>query len=203
MKKENIDLVEIGKRMKMVRARLRKTQAAMSDDLGISLSHYSKLEVGIGGMSHGLIYTFCNTFNVDQTWFIYGQGEMPKTISAPSPHPGKNSGVISGSDDKNLAKIIELVQDERVLKLTAQIARATQISQLRAMTILIRELLKNPNKLDRGNVDEDEDEDEKSNENSNTNANANENENEDKSEDKKDSQDEDTAVKDSEEPTEN
>ena len=53
-KHDAFNLKEIGARLRTLRAYQRKTQSSMAKDLGISLSHYSKLEIGIGGMSHGL-----------------------------------------------------------------------------------------------------------------------------------------------------
>ena len=142
MKRDDYDLVAIGQRMKLVRARLRKTQALMAQDLGVSLSHYSKLEVGIGGMSHGLIYTFCRLFGVEQDWFCYGQGELTEPIDpALSEEENKNQRGNDKLTDEVLEKIIELAQNEANNKLAEQIASATQIPKVRALSILIREKL--------------------------------------------------------------
>ncbi len=142
MKRDDYDLVAIGQRMKLVRARLRKTQALMAQDLGVSLSHYSKLEVGIGGMSHGLVYTFCRLFGVDQDWFCYGQGDEPVPIDPANAEEAEKN--LKGHDritDENLEKIIELAQNDTTNKLADQIANATQIPKIRALAILIREKL--------------------------------------------------------------
>ena len=142
MKRDDYDLVAIGQRMKLVRARLRKTQALMAQDLGVSLSHYSKLEVGIGGMSHGLVYTFCRLFGVDQDWFCYGQGEEPIPIDPAIAEEAEKSQ--KGNDritDENLEKIIELAQNDAINKLAEQFASATQTPKVRALAILIREKL--------------------------------------------------------------
>ena len=142
MKRDDYDLVAIGQRMKLVRARLRKTQALMAQDLGVSLSHYSKLEVGIGGMSHGLVYTFCRLFGVDQDWFCYGQGETPDPIDpANAEEAAKNQKANDKITDETLEKIIELAQNDATNKLADQIASATQIPKVRALAILIREKL--------------------------------------------------------------
>ena len=142
MKRDDYDLVAIGQRMKLVRARLRKTQALMAQDLGVSLSHYSKLEVGIGGMSHGLIYTFCRLFGVSQDWFCFGQGETPDPIDpAISDEDEKNQKNNDRITDEILEKIIELAQNEATNELAKQIAIATQIPKVRALSILIREKL--------------------------------------------------------------
>ena len=143
MKRDDYDLVAIGQRMKLVRARLRKTQALMAQDLGVSLSHYSKLEVGIGGMSHGLVYTFCRLFGVDQDWFCYGQGDDPVDLIDPAvaEEAAKGQKANEKITDENLEKIIELAQNEATNKLADQIASATQIPKVRALAILIREKL--------------------------------------------------------------
>ena len=71
------NLPEIGKRLRTIRAYQRKTQSAMAKELGISLSHYSKLEIGIGGMSRGLAFALCRQFEVPEQWLLYGEGEQP------------------------------------------------------------------------------------------------------------------------------
>ncbi len=144
MKRDDYDLVAIGRRMKLVRARLRKTQALMAQDLGVSLSHYSKLEVGIGGMSHGLVYTFCRLFGVDQDWFCYGQGgddQINPIDPALTEEAEKSQKGPDKITDENLEKIIELAQNDSINKLAEQIASATQTPKVRALSILIREKL--------------------------------------------------------------
>jgi len=145
MKKDDYDLVAIGQRMKIVRARLRKTQAMMASELGVSLSHYSKLEVGIGGMSHGLIYTFCRLFEIDQEWFLYGTGEEPVPVDpVNNPNRGNRLLVATGitgsvAVENNLERIIELTLDPQVNVLADQIAQAMQINKTRALAMLIKE----------------------------------------------------------------
>ena len=141
-KRTDLDLVAIGQRMKLVRARLRKTQANMARDLGVSLSHYSKLEVGIGGMSHGLIYTFCRLFNIDQDWFCYGQGGEPNPID-PAEDGGNSVARVPGinvSEDL-LIRIIEQAIAPNTSVLAEQIAKAAQIPKARAIALLIKEKL--------------------------------------------------------------
>ena len=142
-KRTDLDLVAIGQRMKLVRARLRKTQANMARDLGVSLSHYSKLEVGIGGMSHGLIYTFCRLFNIDQDWFCYGQGNDPTDLVDPAEDGGNTSARVPGiniSEDL-LIRIIEQAIAPNTSVLAEQIAKAAQIPKARAIALLIKEKL--------------------------------------------------------------
>lgn len=140
---ENLDLVAIGQRMKLIRARLRKTQAMMSSDLGVSLSHYSKLEVGLGGMSHGLIYTFCRLFDVNQDWFCFGVGDEPNPVDPAKEDANKPLKDLTAIDDSLLEKIIGHVLEKETYKLGEQIANATHIPLCRALTLLIREKIQN------------------------------------------------------------
>ncbi len=149
MKKEGFDLVAIGQRMKKVRARLHKTQADMAAALGVSLSHYSKLEVGIGGMSHGLIYTFCRSFNVAEEWFVDGIGEEPSNCIDPSQAAKQPQHATMLIDlETDLEKIFEFALSEKVDALATQIASATSTTKARALSMLVKELLINPDKAE-------------------------------------------------------
>ncbi len=142
-KRTDLDLVAIGQRMKLVRARLRKTQASMAHDLGVSLSHYSKLEVGIGGMSHGLIYTFCRLFNIDQDWFCYGQGGEPNPIDPAEDGANTTTTRLPGINvsEELLIRIIEQAIAPNTSVLAEQFSKAAQIPKARAIALLIKEKL--------------------------------------------------------------
>ncbi|MGI6353803.1 MAG: helix-turn-helix domain-containing protein [Lentisphaerae bacterium] len=149
MKKKNANnLAKIGARLKLVRSRLRKTQTAMAKDLGISLSHYSKLEVGIGGMSRGLIYTFCRLYNISEAWLVYGEGEPPDIIqdnpaSAREPVTETIKRLKNPSDDHAIiAKIITLSEDQDINRLAVDIAKTIDIPLNRAIALLISEKLR-------------------------------------------------------------
>lgn len=148
MKKDGFDLEAIGQRMKLVRARLHKTQADMASALGVSLSHYSKLEVGIGGMSHGLIYTFCRSFNVDENWFVDGVGDEPTNCVDPTELSKQPQHATMTLDlETDLERIFDFALSERVDTLASQIAAATSTSKARAISMLVKELLMNPEKM--------------------------------------------------------
>ncbi|MBR0458037.1 MAG: helix-turn-helix transcriptional regulator [Victivallales bacterium] len=139
--KDTLDLQAIGKRMKMVRAALRKTQSTMARDLEVSLSHYSKLEIGLGGMSHGLLYTFCRTFGVDEKWFVNGTGEMPSHFIDPEKNGTRGSYTPESVQDERLERIVGMVMDPKNQSLGAKIASTLEISQVKAMTILVKGIL--------------------------------------------------------------
>ena len=144
-KKSANNLTDIGARLKMIRTRLRKTQTAMAKDLGISLSHYSKLEVGIGGMSRGLIYTFCRLYNINEAWLVYGEGTPPEVIQ--NNNAGARDSVNetirrlkNPSDDHAvIEKIISLADDPDINRLAVEIAKTIDIPLNRAIALLISE----------------------------------------------------------------
>ena len=171
-KNENYNLIEIGSRLKLIRARQRKTQAKMAQELGISLSHYSKLEVGIGGMSHGLIYAICRQFSIPEEWLVYGEGETPdfsyvvmpprptnlldplqsmqpmqamqmQAMQPPVQRPSMNQRLLN-EDDELLEKAVALMQNENLKNVASNIAKSMNMSLVRAMTMLVREKLRKP-----------------------------------------------------------
>ena len=131
----DFDLKAIGLRMKTVRTRLHKTQADMAQVLEISLSHYSKLEVGIGGISHGLIHKFCTAFNVDQPWFVYGQGSAPDSIVVAN----KNTANL---DPNTICRIVELVLNKDIQKMAENFSQQFKVDFPHSMAMMVSELLK-------------------------------------------------------------
>jgi len=132
---EDFDLKAIGSRMKKVRTRLHKTQAEMAQVLEISLSHYSKLEVGIGGISHGLIHKFCTAFNVDQPWFVYGKGNDPDCIIVSKPKT-------SELEHEAICQIVELVLNKDVQKMAETFSEQFKVDFIHSMAMMVKELLK-------------------------------------------------------------
>ncbi|MGI5925246.1 MAG: helix-turn-helix transcriptional regulator [Lentisphaerae bacterium] len=152
-KREAYNLSEIGARLKLIRARQRLTQAKMAQELGISLSHYSKLEVGIGGMSHGLIFALCRRFGINEAWLVYGEGEAPDfslvTDETSAAECSGNSGKKLLADDNSLAlveSIIILLENNGLRELAEKIAQAMAIPTTRALAMLVCEKLRNPEK---------------------------------------------------------
>ena len=140
------NLPEIGKRLRTIRAYQRKTQSAMAKELGISLSHYSKLEIGIGGMSRGLAFALCRQFEVPEQWLLYGEGEQPDLAAMTAKNVTKAAPVVQPvqtmSDDM-IVKIVEIVEQDDLKPLANQISSAMGISRSRAIAMLVKEKLRN------------------------------------------------------------
>ena len=140
------NLPEIGKRLRTIRAYQRKTQSAMAKELGISLSHYSKLEIGIGGMSRGLAFALCRQFEVPEQWLLYGEGEQPDLAAMTAKSTTKSSGSAPQTQlmtEDLIVKIIEIVEQDDIKPLANQIASAMGISRSRAIAMLVKEKLRN------------------------------------------------------------
>lgn len=152
-KREAYNLSEIGARLKLIRARQRLTQAKMAQELGISLSHYSKLEVGIGGMSHGLIFALCRRFGINEAWLVYGEGEAPDfslvtdDLETPAAERSGNNGRGPlAENDSLIESIVILLENNELRELAGQVAQAMDIPATRALAMLVREKLRNPEK---------------------------------------------------------
>lgn len=146
-KHEQYDLTEIGKRLRNLRAHQRKTQADMAEELGISLSHYSKLEIGVGGMSRGLALALCRQYNLSEDWLLYGIGEPPeicdiKVTSRAARVRAHAHSVSTILSDSILEKIITIVLEENVRPLAEQIASTMNIPITRAIAMLVKEQLR-------------------------------------------------------------
>lgn len=145
-KHENYDLQEIGTRLRLLRSHQRKTQSTMAKELGISLSHYSKLEIGIGGMSHGLALALCRQFSLPEDWLLYGSGPQPDLDNIkPMPRPATpktSTTANSGISDEQLITIMEIALQDNFKTLAEQVATTMNITLPRAMAILIREKLR-------------------------------------------------------------
>ena len=140
------NLPEIGKRLRTIRAYQRKTQSAMAKELGISLSHYSKLEIGIGGMSRGLAFALCRQFEVPEQWLLYGEGEQPDLAAMTAKSnakPATTAQPMQTVSDELIVRIVEIVEQDDIKPLASQIASAMNISRPRAIAMLVKEKLRN------------------------------------------------------------
>jgi len=150
-KHEQFDLTEIGKRLRNLRAHQRKTQSQMAKELGISLSHYSKLEIGIGGMSHGLALALCRQFNLPEEWLLYGKGPQPDLADIKTPlrimraQQASTQVAISADNvltDEKLEEIMKIVLSGECQPLAQEISQKMNISMERALSMLVKEKLR-------------------------------------------------------------
>ena len=149
-KHEHFDLTEIGKRLRTLRAYQRKTQTQMAKDLGISLSHYSKLEIGIGGMSHGLALALCREFNLPEEWLLYGTGPQPDLanvrVSVRGPRGQANAAVLVQQEnclsDEQLEVIMKIILTGECQPLATEISKKMNIPEERALAMLVKEKIR-------------------------------------------------------------
>lgn len=150
---DNINLKEVGARLRTIRAYQRKTQSNMAKDLGISLSHYSKLEIGIGGMSHGLALALCRQFEISEDWLLHGIGPQPdlSTIRMLSRSPRICNTYDNSLTEDDLVDIMDIVAQPDFITLAERVAVTMEISVPRAMAMLAREKMRS-NKLSLASV---------------------------------------------------
>lgn len=90
MKEDYDSLKEIGARMRNIRTINGLRQQQVAEKLSISLSHYSKIEVGLAKASVGLLRRFCSVFKVDESWLETGSGtpscSVPQVRETASPY---------------------------------------------------------------------------------------------------------------------
>ena len=72
LKKSVSEKHEIGHRLKKLRLALSETQQDMANDLNISLSHWSKIEVGAVGLGGGLLYMVSHKHGISRDWILEG-----------------------------------------------------------------------------------------------------------------------------------
>ena len=116
----------------------------MAKDLGISLSHYSKLEIGIGGMSHGLALALCRQFDLPEEWLLYGLGPQPDLAAVQlQPRASKTiAASVNALTDEMLVEIMEMVTQADFMGLAERVSTTMDISLPRAMAMLAREKIR-------------------------------------------------------------
>ena len=63
-------------RIKKIREHFHLSQLAMSESLGISRAHVSRIETGAAEPSEQLLKLICATWAIDENWLRTGQGKM-------------------------------------------------------------------------------------------------------------------------------
>lgn len=127
---------DIAARLKILRRRLKLTQTGMAARLGVSLSLYSKLEIGRNKLRPALAETICRNFAVPESWLLEGKGTLPDEIFADI-KPGTNTLPAVGQ----LEEIVRMAQNPQFRELARQIADTMQLPFPRALAIVIQEKL--------------------------------------------------------------
>ena len=140
---------ELGSRLRHLRKELGWTQARMADTLAISLSHYSKLEIGVGRMSPLLVFALCEKLGVRREWLKDGSGSPWKNSRAPEgagvPAEIRDDGAPYGSprfpNGSIVEQVIALALDPELQKLAAGMSTRLGLPQSKALASLIQTAL--------------------------------------------------------------
>lgn len=66
----------LNKRIKKLRNELNLTQQEFANKIGITQNTYANYEIGRRNPSNSVINNICKTFNVNEDWLRYGQGQI-------------------------------------------------------------------------------------------------------------------------------
>jgi len=138
---------EISARLKQLRQAVECSQAEMAARLNISMSHYSKLEIGVGCLGPKLIDTICRMFAASRDWLLYGCGPKPLCLSVAEAKLSRPAQDIELPQEKpllTLARIEEVIEAAKrpdLLELAAKISQATETTETKALALLISQLL--------------------------------------------------------------
>ena len=127
-------------RLKILRSRLKLTQTEMAERLGISLSLYSKIEIGRHKLRSALANTICGKLGISESWLQDGKGALPEKL-LPEIIAHRFNHLLS---IRRLEEIIKLAQHPEFRELAEQIADTMQLSFPRALAIVIQEKINPP-----------------------------------------------------------
>lgn len=101
--KREADL-KLHNRIKEIRQYFDLSQLAMSESLGISRAHISRIETGAAVPSEQLMKLICATWAIDENWLKTGQGQM-------------RSGELSKKEEEEIVELVnESLYDEYIYK---------------------------------------------------------------------------------------
>ncbi|MDD3953245.1 MAG: helix-turn-helix domain-containing protein [Lentisphaeria bacterium] len=130
------DLPEIAPRLRMIRNLLRIPQHEFARRLKISLSHYSKLEAGIGGISEALLLAVAAEAQVTPEWLKTGTGTAPQITA----NKQKQSRTAALTLDQ-IEQIIRFTENEEIRRLAEKMSHTAGIPLVRSLAALAREAL--------------------------------------------------------------
>lgn len=146
---------EIGARFRWVREHLPKgvtTQVDVAHDLGISVSHYSKMEVGIDQFSESLARNFCRVYGVAWDWLVSGEGDPWEKADSPIMQPAAARPVTArnhGSNEVCRALVYEAVRETAAsmgnpefMQTIGALSRQTNRSEIDLLGLLVWDKVK-------------------------------------------------------------
>lgn len=129
-------LTEIAPRLRSVRNQLRIPQHEFARRLKISLSHYSKLESGIGGISEALLLAVAAEAQIDPDWLKTGTGTAPQV-----PAMKQKQSRTSALTLDQIEQIIRFTENEEIRRLAEKMSHTAGIPLTRSLAALVRETL--------------------------------------------------------------
>lgn len=108
-KKYNLNLIEIGERLKDIRDTIGYTLDKMGDITGFSTSLISAAEKGQKKPSAIYLFALLEQFNVNLNYVFSGKGSMFLSGSAPKKEP-------TSSDDANFQEMIYMLENVPIVK---------------------------------------------------------------------------------------
>lgn len=129
-------LPSIAPRLRTVRSLLRISQREFASRLRISLSHYSKLEAGIGGISEALLLAVAAEAQVDPEWLRNGIGTAPQLPT--TKRKQRRAALLT---IEQIEQILQLIENEEILRLAKKLSATTGISTKRALAALAHGVL--------------------------------------------------------------
>ena len=133
----------IGGRMHMFRNQAKLTQSQFARILHISLSHYSKLEIGRGTIGPKLLQSF-RRIHIPLDWLVDGKGPMPEAGALAEQLQvlaTKSDDTPDARQETDLLAILDIALRPDILKLSEEICAKTGVSRNQALAMLVRQVL--------------------------------------------------------------
>lgn len=93
----------MNERLKELRKTLNLTQQEFADAIGIARGNVGAYEVGKNSLSNAVISLICKTYNVNENWLRYGEGDMFIKLSY-SDQIAKFIGEVMTEEDESFKK---------------------------------------------------------------------------------------------------
>ena len=142
------NIKEIGQRVRLLRSHARRNQRECAKLLHISLSHFAKIEQGIGGVSDSVLIAIAKLFNAPFEWIRDGLGD-PSTFL-----PQIESKKDEADDDlclfdrkpktlsQKVREIIGILKKPKVMELAEKFQNTLNISKEEALKIIVKSGMK-------------------------------------------------------------
>lgn len=141
------NMKQISERVRFLRSHTRMRQRECARLLHISLSHFAKIEQGIGGVSDSVLMAIATLFNAPFEWVRDGVGEPPSAFSPCNsskemPSDDSRLGEESESLRQQVVQIIGILKKPEVMALAGKLQAALKVSREDALKIIVKSGMK-------------------------------------------------------------